>query len=739
MKLEIKNGQESIETAKQNTIDAIKAKRKGIKGSDTASGAEEKHIDVRSKDEPVMGKRKHLEDIAEKRLEGMAVRDETDDILLQTEVEEINKEQTGGSYAEPLFGTYVQSKARRAKRESAAEKEEVKIIRLKEELAKDKESAKEKGGSGSSFDKKKKRREKKLRSKIEKKETKKKRYKSVSVKKLSGRDVARASIGASINQAEENTSDDTVRQRMLQAKRTSMIPGQIRYGASVIEKISAVIKRTILALKAVVSALLPILLPLIAVIVIVTIISSLLMIFDDEDEAEEDPLIPITIEGPYDGKKGELVLKGEGIEIKKIIVEGDEEQFSGKNKVKKNDDGYTARILPLPDKSSGARFTNGIVWMPRMVNSNYSKNLWEGYPGYKLANGQMPGKKLVKDSNGYARLNTKNGDYIVAVGSSYVPTKNVDQSIGKARYRATFVHNGKTKVLTATLGDTKADHHTDSKHQYAVGDGSIVELWSWDRSRSLVNPNTVFPGTLKKLELINSGAQQANLRATIKKKKNGKYKVIIKGDVDGTEVYTEGTWKDNYIKTDGWYGEGASSMGSGKLIWPAKKGWTWGRGWGLWTNTSRSLHIHQGIDITAPGGAGAPVLAMDSGIVVTPVTWANFRGWYMVVKHNNKLYTEYQHLSPKSKGIVKKGDRVRKGQQIARQGNSYMNSWGTKDYNSDDCGVHIHFEVYPKYPVRGGSIPWETSNKGETLDPLKLLPKASQVPAEYYTNMGKYK
>ena len=58
MKLEIKNGQESIETAKQNTMDAIKAKRKGIKDSDTASGASEKHIDVRSKDEPVMGKKK---------------------------------------------------------------------------------------------------------------------------------------------------------------------------------------------------------------------------------------------------------------------------------------------------------------------------------------------------------------------------------------------------------------------------------------------------------------------------------------------------------------------------------------------------------------------------------------------------------------------------------------------------------------------------------------------------------
>ena len=188
------------------------------------------------------GKRKHLEDIAEKRLEGMAVRDEPDDILLQTEAEEINKEQTGGSYAEPLFGTYVQSKARRAKSESAAEKEEVKIIRLKEELAKDKESAKEKGGSGSSFEQKKKREEKKAPVKNRKERNKEKEIKSVSVKKLSGRDVARASIGASINQAEESASDDTVRQRMIQAKKASMIPSQIRYGASVIEKISAVIK-----------------------------------------------------------------------------------------------------------------------------------------------------------------------------------------------------------------------------------------------------------------------------------------------------------------------------------------------------------------------------------------------------------------------------------------------------------------------------------------------------------------
>ena len=182
------------------------------------------------------------------------------------------------------------------------------------------------------------------------------------------------------------------------------------------------------------------------------------------------------------------------------------------------------------------------------------------------------------------------------------------------------------------------------------------------------------------------------------------------------------------------------SVGSGRLIWPCKSGWTFGRGWGGWTGTSNINHIHQGIDITAPGGAGAPVLAMDNGVVVTPLTWHNCRGWYLVVKHSNKLYTEYQHLSPKSKGIVKKGQLVRKGQKIARQGNSYMAKGSGNSDITDSlgvCGIHIHFEVYPKYPVRGGCIPWETSFRGETYDPLKFLPKAHQVPALYSKNVGK--
>ena len=123
-------------------------------------------------------------------------------------------------------------------------------------------------------------------------------------------------------------------------------------------------------------------------------------------------------------------------------------------------------------------------------------------------------------------------------------------------------------------------------------------------------------------------------------------------------------------------------------IFPVK-GWiSSGYGWRINPFTHRK-EMHEAIDIVAPWGT--PVKASCQGKVV----WAGWKQFYgLVVRIQNELgYTTiYAHLS---KILVKKGDKVEKGQIIGRVGSSGRST-----------GPHLHFEVW---------------KNGKTLNPLKLM------------------
>lgn len=88
--------------------------------------------------------------------------------------------------------------------------------------------------------------------------------------------------------------------------------------------------------------------------------------------------------------------------------------------------------------------------------------------------------------------------------------------------------------------------------------------------------------------------------------------------------------------------------------------------------------LHAGVDLD-PGDTGEPVYAAQSGTVVR-AGWEGGYGYSVVIKHGEtSLYTRYGH---NSKLLVKKGDKVGKGQQIAEMGNT-----------GNSFGAHIHFEV----------------------------------------------
>jgi murein DD-endopeptidase MepM/ murein hydrolase activator NlpD len=92
-------------------------------------------------------------------------------------------------------------------------------------------------------------------------------------------------------------------------------------------------------------------------------------------------------------------------------------------------------------------------------------------------------------------------------------------------------------------------------------------------------------------------------------------------------------------------------------------GWRWSK-------------FHEGIDLSAPEGAA--VLAAHDGVVVLESdSWGSF-GKVVVLKGEG-LLTVYAHNSANR---VKKGSRVRRGQQIARVGAT-----------GNATAPHLHFEV----------------------------------------------
>ncbi len=87
--------------------------------------------------------------------------------------------------------------------------------------------------------------------------------------------------------------------------------------------------------------------------------------------------------------------------------------------------------------------------------------------------------------------------------------------------------------------------------------------------------------------------------------------------------------------------------------------------------------FHNGIDIAVP--KGTPVYAIDDG-VVTKVNIDAISGLYIVIDHGSNLVSKYMHLQ---RSLVKPGDKVKKGDDIALSGDS-----------GKVTAPHLHFEIF---------------------------------------------
>ena len=103
----------------------------------------------------------------------------------------------------------------------------------------------------------------------------------------------------------------------------------------------------------------------------------------------------------------------------------------------------------------------------------------------------------------------------------------------------------------------------------------------------------------------------------------------------------------------------------------------------------RGTYLHNGVDIAAP--SGTPVVSPADG-TVTGTNYTASGGYQLFIEHTNGMKSGYAHLSSY---IAQKGQKVKKGQAVARVGST-----------GKSTGPHLH---------------WTLTIDGQKVNPLNYI------------------
>lgn len=180
----------------------------------------------------------------------------------------------------------------------------------------------------------------------------------------------------------------------------------------------------------------------------------------------------------------------------------------------------------------------------------------------------------------------------------------------------------------------------------------------------------------------------------------GEYKVISKGvygkaDVSANVTYINGLETDRQIVATATLlqpvteqqlrgtKERPSWFPTGSFGWPCNGVITSGFG-PRNTGIRGASTYHEGIDIA--NSYGTPIYASDGG-TVTHSGWLGGYGYLVIIDHGNGYQTYYGHNSSL---LVKVGDHVYKGQQIARMGSTGVSSGNHCDFRIKLNGTFLN-------------------------------------------------
>lgn len=189
-------------------------------------------------------------------------------------------------------------------------------------------------------------------------------------------------------------------------------------------------------------------------------------------------------------------------------------------------------------------------------------------------------------------------------------------------------------------------------------EAEVTEVKPIPYTTEYVKDSSMYKGQSKVVTKGKEGQQEVT---SVLNLVNGK---VVSSQVKSTKRITEPV---NAVIKQGT--KSAVVRGTGRFVWPVNGRISSGYGmrWGK---------LHAAIDIAA--ASGTPIVAADSG-VVTFAGWRGNYGYLVEISHGNGYATRYAHCS---KLLVSRGQRVSRGQVVARVGRT---GYAT--------GTHVHFEV----------------------------------------------
>lgn len=240
------------------------------------------------------------------------------------------------------------------------------------------------------------------------------------------------------------------------------------------------------------------------------------------------------------------------------------------------------------------------------------------------------------------------------------------------------------QILALNLSSAKAPEYIvkkgDTLYSIAKANGQSVDFLAG--VNDLTSPYTLEVG--QKLSL----ARHNGNSATVAKVENT---VPVAGE---KEVKASTSTKETVAKTQ--KEEKVSTVAttpvvSGKARTVSGVSWTWPTQGKVVKQFSLAEHGNKGIDIA--GTRGQQVLAASDGQVVYAGNALRGYGNLVIINHDNEFLSAYAHNDVL---LVKEGQKVKRGQQIAKMG------------STDASSVGLHFEI--RY-------------RGQSVNPIKYLPK----------------
>lgn len=228
--------------------------------------------------------------------------------------------------------------------------------------------------------------------------------------------------------------------------------------------------------------------------------------------------------------------------------------------------------------------------------------------------------------------------------------------------------------ITDAEGAVEAIEASGIKITYAVTELEILPI---AYETVYKNSSSYYEGVQKVHTVGKNGEKQMTYRVT--------YEDSKETDKSLTEEKTLTKPTDKVVLV----GTKKSTASTGTYAWPTKSVYITSK-YG-WRTIFGNREYHYGIDLRA--AVGTSIYASDGGEVIFVGTSSGY-GKLIRIRHDNGDETYYAHLNSYS---VKKGDRVYKGQLIAKSGQT-----------GRVTGPHLHFEI---------------RKNGTRVDPEKYLPK----------------